>query len=109
MSKSLSRAQRRVIAAVAVGLGLLVAWKLSLAMTFALQGFDPDVATGSADCDQCTLTTALDGIGYLVAGLASYLLLALAIWWKLRRWGGLDSRRRGAHYLRHDSALATLT
>ncbi len=87
-----SLARRRLIALVAFVIGLYAAWRLSLALVYRVENFEPNTDPMSTDCDQCGLTVILDAIGYFLGGTCVYLVIALIAWLALRRAGWLGRR-----------------
>lgn len=67
--------------------GLAPAWQVAEAVTYAAQDFDPDADALDADCDDCDLTTLLEGLPYLVGILAAYLVLVVLAFVLLKRTG----------------------
>ncbi len=73
--------------------GLYVAWKLSLALVYRGEGYDPVTDPSDAECDDCPLVVVLDGIGYFLGSLLACLVIAVLVWFALRRSGWLEARR----------------
>lgn len=71
----------RLVAAALVLLGLVIVGYASRAIAWQVQGFDPEIASGSADCDDCVVTATLDALPYVALGLLIYVLVAAAVWW----------------------------
>lgn len=82
-------AGRRLVALGVFLVGLYVAWRMSLALVYRVEGFDPATDPLAADCDDCEVTVVLDGIGYFLGGLGLYLVVSLSVWLALRRSGWL--------------------
>ncbi len=78
-----------VFAAVALT-GLIGAWEVAKRVTYASQGFDPN--REYENCDDCHLTTLLDGVPYLLGVLAAYALLVVVAFLLIDRRGGFARR-----------------
>lgn len=57
--------------------GLVPAFEVAVAVTYAVQDFDPETDGQHEDCDDCGITTLLEGLPYLVGILAAYLALTI--------------------------------
>lgn len=70
--------------------GLGGAWEAAKRVTYASQGFDP--SREYENCDDCGITTLLDGLPYLIGVLAAYVLLVAVAFLVIERRGGFASR-----------------
>ncbi len=73
--------------------GLYAALKLSLALVYR-GWYDPVTDPSDAECDDCPLVVVLDGIGYFLGSLLACLVIAVLVWFALRRSGWLRSSAR---------------
>lgn len=87
---SLSGRKLAIFAAVALA-GLVGAWQVAKRVAYASQGFVPSRDEGKSNCDQCALTTLLDGLPYLLGVLAAYVLLVAVSFLVIERRGGFTS------------------
>jgi hypothetical protein len=83
---SLSGRKVAILAVVSLA-GLVGAWEVAKRVTYASQGFDP--SREYEDCDDCHLTTLLDGLPYLLGVLVVYVVLVAVMFVLLKRRGGL--------------------
>lgn len=66
--------------------GLGGAWEVAKRVTYATQGFDP--SREYENCDDCDITTLLDGIPFLLGVLAAYVLMVAVALLVIHRRGG---------------------
>jgi hypothetical protein len=72
--------------------GLGGAWEVAKRVTYASQGFDPD--REYENCDDCDITTLLDGIPYLLGMLAASVVLVAVVFVLIKRRGGFAPFKR---------------
>ena len=82
---SLSGKKVAIFAAAALA-GLVGAWQVAKRVTYASQGFDP--SREYENCDDCRLTTLLDGLPYLLGVLAGYVVVVAVGFVLIKRRGG---------------------
>ena len=85
--------KRVVIFVVVAFAGLVGAWEVAKRVTYASQGFDP--GREYENCDDCGLTTLLDGLPYLLGVLAAYVVLVAVAYVLIKRRGGLNHYPKG--------------
>lgn len=77
--------RRKLVAAALFLVGLVLAWYLSRAVAWKIQGFNRDQALANPDCDDCELTATLDALPFIALGLVIYVVVAGAIAWRAFR------------------------
>jgi hypothetical protein len=82
---SLSGRKLAIFAVVSLA-GLVGAWDVAKRVTYASQGFDQ--SREYENCDDCALTTLLDGLPYLLGVLAAYVVLVAVMFVLIKRRGG---------------------
>ena len=85
-SKPSLSGRRFAIFAVVSLAGLVGAWEVAKRVTYVSQGFDP--SREYEDCDDCAITTLLDGLPYLVGVLAAFVVLVAVVFVLVKRRGG---------------------